>query len=78
MGLIPLGRALAIGHQFEHGFRFQNRFDRQREYFAARQWCYDQFGDRDRLTYERVWDEQAGDFWFKNQQDAFAFKIRWG
>jgi hypothetical protein len=53
-------------------------------------WCVDTFGSDDAYIVDsttelrgwfypdRSWCYFMGSFWFKSEQDAFEFKIRWG
>lgn len=52
----------------------------KREIRAAREWCTDQFGPIDRVNPvpDRRWYYAGISFYFRDEIDATAFKIRWG
>jgi hypothetical protein len=40
------------------------------------QWCAEQFGLQDQVMASR-WFGTGGDYWFRDMEDAFAFRMRW-
>lgn len=42
------------------------------DFEPVQRWCAEQFGDRGLR-----WVDSAGHFWFRDAEDAFAFKMRW-
>lgn len=39
-------------------------------------WCTEQFGPKGQVMASR-WFGVQGDYWFRDMNDAFAFKLRW-
>jgi hypothetical protein len=44
---------------------------------TIRQWCQDQFGPQSAALEGRWFSTPHGWFWFRNQTDAFWFKMVW-
>lgn len=40
-------------------------------------WCCEQFGEAGLRKMECRWTHMTGFFWFREEADAFAFKMRW-
>jgi hypothetical protein len=75
MRLVVLDPPDAAGHRYRFvPSSFQSHFDSET---TITKWCRDSFGEPDIPNYYSRWTQIGRSFWFRDDADAFAFRMRW-
>lgn len=60
-----------------HKFRFYQTPFAPDPVSEIAKWCLDSFGEPDTPNYYSRWTRFGTSFWFRDDVDAFAFRMRW-